>query len=92
MNLRTKYLNNYLKVTPKRANQQRVYESPQQSVQMVQSQSGQTQFRPGQLIQTTTGQTFQLNGETFQMVSANNGKIIGGGNNNSTHFVTLQVN
>lgn len=90
LNDASRQMHNIEPVTPKRANQQRVYESPQQSVQMVQSQSGQTQFRPGQLIQTTTGQTFQLNGETFQMVSANNGKIIGGGNNNSTHFVTLQ--
>lgn len=69
---------------------QRMVES--NHVQMVQASSGsfRTGASAGQIIQTTSGQTFQLpDGQTFQMVS-NNGKIIPTGNNNSTHFVTLQ--
>lgn len=69
---------------------QRIVES--NHVQMVASSSAPT-FRTGtstgaQIIQTTSGQTFQLP-EGYQMVNTS-GKVIQTGNNNSTHFVTLQ--
>jgi len=52
-------------------------------------QTFRTSTAGAQIIQTTSGQTFQLP-EGYQMVNTN-GKIIQSGNNNSTHFVTLQV-